>query len=159
MSCAKSGGCVGAGSLYAIFRLGIWNIAKGENGANFKKRNSAIANMNIQIRIPFVMLERTSFNPPEVVCMTSEDADPRDFIRLPPASPAPDSASFKPSPSPRTISEPPFVALAIVSPIAVPMFSIKFPLPFELILCNSLIVLIFEDMMDNKVTVCGGLCS
>ena len=115
--------------------------------------------MNIEIRIPFVMLDRTSFSPPEVVCMTSEDADPRDFIRLPPASPAPDSASFRPSPSAWTISEPPFVALAIVSPIAVPMFSIKFPLPFELILCNSLMVLIFEDMMDNKGTVCGGLCS
>ena len=159
MSCAKSSGCVGAGSLYAMFCLGIWNIAKGENGANFKKRNSAIANMNIQIRIPFVILKRTSFNPPDVVCMTSEDADPRDFIRLPPASPALDSASFRRSPNAPTISELPLVALAIVSPIAVPMFSIRFPLPLELILCNSLMVLMFEDIMDNKGTVCGGLCS
>ena len=159
MSCTKSGGCVGAGSLYALFCLGMWNIAKGENGANFKKRNSAIANMNIQIRIPFVMLERTSFNPPDVVCMTSDDAEPRDFIRWLPASPAPDSASFRPSPNARTISEPPLVALAMVSLIADPMFSIKFPLPLALILCNSLMVLIFVEIMDNKGTVCGGLCS
>ena len=134
-------------------------MVKGENGANFKKRNNAIARMNIQISIPFVILDRTSLSPPDVVCMTSEDADPSDFMRFPPASPAPDNASFKPKPNARTIFDPPSVALAIVSPIAAPMFSIKFPLPFELILCRSLMVFIFEDMMDSKGTVCGGLCS
>ena len=53
-------------------------IAKGDIGTNFSRRKSPIAKMKIHIRMPFVMLDKMSFSPPDVVCITSDEADPSD---------------------------------------------------------------------------------
>ena len=104
----------------------------------------------------FVMLDKTSFSPPDVVCITSDDADPNDRMMWLPASPAPLSASLTDSPSALTISDPPFVTLARESPIAIPMFWIKLPLPFECIFPISFMVFRFADSIDKSGAAWGG---
>ena len=64
-----------------LLRCNVCAIANGEIGMNFIRRKSPIAKMNIHIRMPFVMLERTSFSPADVACITSDDAEPIDQIR------------------------------------------------------------------------------
>ena len=125
-------------------------------GINFSSKKSPIAKMKIHMRMPFVMLDKTSFSPPDVVCMTSDDADPNDRIMWLLASPAPLSASFTDSPNALTISDPPFVTLARESPIAIPMFWIRLPLPFECIFPISFMVFRFADSIDRSGAAWGG---
>ena len=103
-----------------------------------------------------MMLDKTSFSPPDVVCITSDDADPSDRMMWLPASPAPLSASLTESPSALTISDPPFVTLARESPMAIPMFSIRLPLPFECIFPISFIVFRLADSIDRSGAAWGG---
>ena len=106
--------------------------------------------------MPFLILDKVSFSPPDVVCMTSDDADPNDRIMWLLASPAPLSASFTDNPNALTISDPPFVTLARESPIAIPMFWIRLPLPFECIFPISFMVFRFAESIDRSGAAWGG---